>query len=75
MVYIHLGWFAVGSLIGSLIGTIITIIYRSNKTKPKGTLRIDITDPDGPYLFLNLYSNPSELMDLDYVTFNVQTRR
>lgn len=46
----------------------------SNQEKPfAGTLRIDTSDPDGPYLFLELHTPISEVMRHKQVTMNVST--
>lgn len=45
-------WFIVGLIIGVIVGIIgVVFIFRQ---KPVGTLRIDTSDPDGPYPFLEL---------------------
>lgn len=45
-------------LSGLLVGIGITIIYyRRKKEAPLGTLRIDRSDPDGPYIFIELYED------------------
>lgn len=56
-----------------LIVYAITVI---NVTKPKkvaGILRIDNSDPDGPYLFLELSSDPKFIMKEKYITLKVNT--
>ena len=50
---------AISLVIGSMIGFTVSIIY--HKKKVKGVLRIDKSDPDGPYLFLELASDPAIL--------------
>lgn len=45
-------WFMVGFVVGLIVGIIgVAFIFRQ---KPVGTLRIDTSDPDGPYPFLEL---------------------
>ena len=43
---------AISLVVGIMIGFTVSIIY--HKKKVKGVLRIDKSDPDGPYLFLEL---------------------
>ena len=38
-----------------------------------GTLRIDTSDPDGPYLFLELETGVDEVMRTKVVSFEVST--
>lgn len=41
--------------------------------KPVGTLRIDRSDPDGPYMFLEIDSGKSHLIDTnEFVTMHVE---
>ena len=42
------------------------------KPKAIGTLRVDHSDPDEPYLFLQLSSNVSDISTRKYVTFDVK---
>lgn len=45
-------WFIMGLIVGLIVGIIgVSFIFRQ---KPIGTLRIDSSDPDGPYPFLEL---------------------
>ena len=45
-------WLIIGILIGLIVGIVgVMFIFRQ---KPVGTLRIDTSDPDGPYPFLEL---------------------
>ena len=66
-------WF-IGLLlvIGSIIGNLATTFwfYRSSK----GTLRIDKTDPDGPYMFLEIDSNVREIEKDNFVYLRVSVR-
>ena len=39
-----------------------------------GTLRIDCSDPDGPYMFLELSEPVSTILNEEYVTFKVDKR-
>lgn len=39
-----------------------------------GTLRVDRSDPDGPYLFLELDRSPEPLVEMETVTFKVDNR-
>lgn len=44
-----------------------------NKESLVGTLRVDTSDPDGPYLFLELHTPISEVMRHKQVTMDVST--
>ena len=63
---------AISLVVGIVIGFISSIIY--NRKKVKGVLRIDKSDPDGPYLFLELSSDPAILEKQKYVTLEVNTK-
>lgn len=63
---------AISLVVGIMIGFISSIIY--HKKKVKGVLRIDKSDPDGPYLFLELASDPAILEKQKYVTLEVNTK-
>lgn len=53
---------------------ILGYLKGSNQKKPiAGTLRIDTSDPDGPYLFLELHTPVSEVMRYEQVTMDVST--
>lgn len=39
-----------------------------------GTLRVDRSDPDGPYLFLELHSSPVSLITKKYVSLLVDAK-
>ena len=61
-----LPWFLLGILIGVSSATIAL------STKCCGSLRIDTSDPDGPYLFLELDKSVKEVSRKPYVTFRVK---
>lgn len=63
---------AISLLVGIMIGFTVSVIYHKNKVK--GVLRIDKSDPDGPYLFLELSSDPAILEKQKYVTLEVNTK-
>ena len=63
---------AISLVVGIMIGFTVGIIY--HKKKVKGVLRIDKSDPDGPYLFLELESDPAILEKQKYVTLEVNTK-
>lgn len=52
----------------------ITVQALRNKPKTKGTLRIYNDPDDGPYLFLELTSDPNDVMKEKFVTFDVNPR-
>ena len=58
-------------LVGFILGAILSVIILRKKTKPVGSLRMDYTDPDGPYLFLELTNDPNSIKDKDCVTLKV----
>lgn len=39
-----------------------------------GTLRVDRSDPDGPYLFLELSENINKVIDREYIALKVETK-
>lgn len=61
--------FIVMLLIGFIGGLIIGNAFR--KTPVSGTLRVDSSDPDGPYLFLELEENVDIVKRKDCVTLKV----
>ena len=56
-------------IIGLVVGS--TYARHAGKKETYGTLRIDRSDPDGPYLFLELDRNVEELSKQKHVVFNV----
>lgn len=60
--------FAVGIVIG------MRIHKKEDLKKSVGDLRIDTSDPDGPYLFLELDQDPGVLSNMDYVILKVNTK-
>lgn len=57
---------------GVIVGSVITwIIFRP---KTVGALRVDRSDPDGPYLFLELSKGISEIASKSYVTLQVKIK-
>lgn len=61
-------------LIGVIFGVIISKILSNKKQKPIGVLKIDSSDPDGPYLFLELSSDPNFIKKEKYITLKVDTK-
>lgn len=59
-------------LAGIILGCGITIAL--TRKKPIGILRVDNSDPDGPYLFLELKTDPNEIVNESYVTLKVNTK-
>lgn len=57
---------------GGILGYILAM--RMYSKKPIGALRIDSSDPDGPYLFLELETDPNVLKKEKYVTLKVNTK-
>lgn len=60
------------SICTGIIGYALAI--RKYSKKPIGILRIDSSDPDGPYLFLELETEPNVIKKEKYVTLKVDTR-
>lgn len=46
-------WITMASTLGVVIGAVLSNVYRHKKSA-SGTLKVNTTDPDGPYLFLEL---------------------
>lgn len=60
--------FVLGFLLGSAVSALVIIITRFN---PVGILHCDRTDPDGPYLFLELKESLNDIDKMKYVTLTV----
>lgn len=57
-------------VIGFVGGVLLHLLRRPQKTSD-GSLRVDRSDPDGPYLFLQLAITPEELMQKQSVNLDV----
>ena len=57
-------------VIGIALGIIFTTLMKRKKSV--GFLRIDRSDPDGPYLFLELKRDPRDLYGMNLVTLEVK---
>ena len=57
---------------GFTIGRILAV--RKYYKEPIGTLRVDSSDPDGPYLFLELETTPSVIKKEKTVLLKVDTK-
>ena len=57
------------------LGFIFGILVRDvmSKTKTVGNLRIDTSDPDGPYMFLELTKGVDYVYREKYITLKVDT--
>lgn len=60
--------FAIGIVVGSIITRIIT------KPLDIGTLRIDTSDPDGPFMFLELSKDVNTVASKKYVVLKVNLK-
>lgn len=70
--WINLLYFTLGAICFIIIDAVFDKYIFNDK--PVGTLRIDRSDPDdSPYLFLELSTDPRELMKKDVVTLKVST--
>ena len=63
--------FIAGVLIGIAIALIVSLLF---KTKPIGDLRIDHSDPEEPYLFLELEHEFSDLINRKEVCLRVKVK-
>lgn len=43
------------------------------RDKPMGVIRIDSSDPDGPYMFLEIATSVEDVMSRKYITLEVNT--
>ena len=67
--------FVIFSLIsGILAATLTGVIKALRRRKPVGVLLIDTSDPDGPYMFLELSEDVSTILKAKRVTFEVDAR-
>ena len=64
-------WFGFGICIVVAVLSFVFGYLRRGSQKPVGTLRIDTSDPDGPYLFLELHTSINEVMQHKTVTLDV----
>lgn len=59
-------------ILGVLVGAIFTgIVFRLFLV---GTLRVDHSDPDGPFLFLKLSLQPASIVPKKYVVMRVKAK-
>ena len=63
--------FIFGLIVGIAIVGVISIVRGFRRRKTAGVLRIDTSDPDGPYMFLELSEKPYSLMTQKRVCFKV----
>lgn len=63
--------YAIIFLAGLLCGVVGTIIVHRVRTHTDGDLRIDRSDPDGPYLFLEISNSIDVIAKKRRVWFNV----
>lgn len=69
---LYIGLILIGCMFGGLC--VGLIIYRKYAKKPIGVLRVDSSDPDGPYLFLELETDPSIIIKEKTVLLKVDTK-
>lgn len=70
MVWICIGWNVLGILLGFVLATIIK--NKKADARFAGTIRMDQSDPDSPYLFLELSQDGmSKIQHQDYVLLHV----
>lgn len=58
-------------LIGAIMGLSLSYNYYG---RPKGELRIDYSDPDGPYLFLELNKSVSDILTQETIVLKVKQK-
>lgn len=61
-------------IVCTICGIIVGYAVGKNDRKPIGILRVDSSDPDGPYLFLELETDPSIIKKEKYVFLKVDTK-
>ena len=66
--------FAIAVIVCLICGYTLGYSFGNNKRKPIGTLRVDSSDPDGPYLFLELETDPNVIKKEKYVLLKVDTK-
>lgn len=62
---------AIGIVLGA---SVMCIIHQFTKDVECGTIIADLTDPDGPYFFLEMNTDPYRMCNEKYVTFKVKVR-
>lgn len=60
---------------GFTIGVVAKSIIVHLKSDPVGALKVDDSNPDGPYLFLELETRPENIMKEELITLRVETRK
>lgn len=59
---------------GIVVGFLLTLVFKTKMLKARfaGTIRLDQSDPDSPYLFLELtHDGMSKIQNSDYVLLHV----
>lgn len=70
MVWLCIGW----NVLGIILGIFIAMVIKNKKANAHfaGTIRLDRSDPDSPYLFLELSQDGmNKIMHTDYVLLHV----
>ena len=65
-------WMIITFIFGGVLGFLISKAIL--KEDPVGTLRIDNSDPDGPYLFLEMRTDPRTLTKRKNVVLKVNAK-
>ncbi len=58
-----------GVALGVMLGVLISRMFRKH---PVGSLRVDHSDPEGPYIFLELHESIEELSKQETILLNVR---
>jgi len=66
---LYVGIFILGLIVGYIVTTIMT------RKKSIGSLLANYSDPDGPYLFLGLTTDPNAIAQRKYVTLKVDVQK
>lgn len=65
-------WYLIVAGISCVIGSIVTQIILRRRMSEVGTLRVDTSDQDGPYFFLEISTSPYDIMNKRYITLEVK---
>lgn len=58
----------------ALIGTTVFLYIKNRQMKPLGRLHVETSDPDGPFMFLELYTDVAEVSRKKNVVLEVDMK-